>query len=176
MKLARAMAIKENRAYLVVLDPVNRRYLVGFDGDNDNDLLTLNFDTFGICKDTNGDRLPEGDVLVNGVPGCVKAMNFNRYGNDIIIGYGAGTVPPNGPNGDPIPVTGMNLTTSGVATTWARFITDGSFGTTGSVYFQHTGRGYSYAAVIRSTTGAMSLWRWNGDADSPGDTTWTELR
>ncbi len=182
------MAVKENRPYLVVIDrttKVNRRYLMGFDGDSNNNLLTLNQDTFGICKDTTvpPDRLPDGDVLVDGIPECVRRIDFDNYGPNVIIGYGSGITPPNGPPIGPggvaelIPPTGINLTTQGVgATTWAQLNTDGSFQTTGSVYFQHTGRGYSYAVAIRSATGAMTVWKWRGDADHTAETGWSELR
>ena len=82
MRVARAMAIKENREYLIVFDIANQRYLIGFDGDGDNDLVTVDSDTFGICNDADGDRLPNGDALVNGVPSCVRVVNLNDCGND----------------------------------------------------------------------------------------------
>ncbi len=52
MKVARAMAIKENRQYLVTFDttPGNQRYMMGF-SSNDGDLLDKDQDTFGICKE-----------------------------------------------------------------------------------------------------------------------------
>src|SRR3990172_13433210 len=46
MKLARAMAIKESRDYLIVFDTNNNRYYVGHDGDGD-DSLDDDEDTFG---------------------------------------------------------------------------------------------------------------------------------
>lgn len=175
MRVARAMAIKENREYLIVFDTTanNQRYLIGFDGDGDNDLVTVNSDTFGICNDTDSDRLPEGDALVNGVPSCVRVVNLNNCGNNIIFGYTAGTTPPNGPNSTAIPASGINF--SGTPPT-AEFDSDGSTDKTDSVYFQQTIRGYSYCVRISNTSSSMNMWKWDGDADNTGVTTWTEIR
>ena len=173
MRVARAMAIKENREYLIVFDIANQRYLIGFDGDGDNDLVTVDSDTFGICNDADGDRLPNGDALVNGVPSCVRVVNLNDCGNDIIFGYTAGTTPPNGPNASVIPVSGIVLLNG---TTVIDFNPDGSVGTTGSVYFQQTIRGYSYCVRISNTSGSMNMWKWDGDADDALNPNWTEIR
>ena len=177
MRVARAMAIKENREYLIVFDTTanNQRYLIGFDGDGDDDLITVDSDTFGICNDTDvpGDRLPNGDALVNGVPSCVRVVNLNDCGNDIIFGYTAGTTPPNGPNLSVIPASGINF--SGAPPT-AQFDSDGSTDKLGSVYFQQTIRGYSYCVRISTNSGQMNMWKWDGDADNTGVTTWTEIR
>src|SRR4030067_2158609 len=170
MRAARAMAIKENREYLIVFDIANQSYLIGFDGDGDNDLVTVDSDTFGICNDADGDRLPNGDALVNGVPSCVRVVNLNDCGNNIIFGYTAGTTPPNGPNASVIPVSGIVLLNG---TTVIDFNPDGSVGTTGSVYFQQTIRGYSYCVRISNTSGSMNMWKWDGDAENAGETTWT---
>ena len=175
MRVARAMAIKENREYLIVIDTTanSQRYLIGFDGDGDNNLITADSDTFGICNDADGDRLPEGDALVNGVPSCVRVVNLNDCGNNIIFGYTAGTTPPNGPNASVIPVSGIVLLNG---TTVIDFNPDGSVGTTGSVYFQQTIRGYSYCVRISNTSGSMNMWKWDGNAGNTGVTTWTEIR
>ncbi len=175
MRVARAMAIKENREYLIVFDTTanNQRYLIGFDGDGDNNLITTNSDTFGICNDADGDRLPEGDASVNGVPSCVRVVNLRDCGNDIIFGYTAGTTPPNGPNASVIPVSGIVLLNG---TTVIDFNPDGSVGTTGSVYFQQTIRGYSYCVRISNTSGSMNMWKWDGSSDDALDPNWTEIR
>jgi len=175
MRVARAMAIKENREYLIVFDTTanNQRYLIGFDGNGDNDLVTVNFDTFGICKDTDGDRLPNNDTAANGVPSCVRVVNLRDCGNNIIFGYTAGTTPPNGPNVSAIPASGVNF--SGIPPT-AEFDSDGSTDKLGSVYFQQTIRGYSYCVRISFNTGQMNMWKWDGDADNVGVPTWTEIR
>lgn len=179
MRLARAMAIKENRQYLIVFDTANQRYLMGFDGDNppDNDLTTLNTDTFGICKDTNNDRIPDTDVDANvdGVPDCVRVVNLSDCGNNIIFGYTAGTTPPNGPNVSVIPASGIDF---GGAPPFVSFSSDGSIG--GSppeyVYFQQTTRGYSNSVGVLNLVGSTSMWKWDGDANNALVTTWTELR
>jgi prepilin-type N-terminal cleavage/methylation domain-containing protein len=182
MKVTRAMAIKENREYVIVFDTANQRYLMGFDGDDldvdgdpdgDGDLITVDSDTFGICKDTDNDRLPEGDISVNGVPECVRIANISDYGSNVIFGYSTGTTPPNGPNGTAIPASGINFT--GVPPT-AEFDIDGSADKLGSVYLQHAGRGYSYCVRISNNSGSINMWRWDGDKDNTGVTTWTELR
>lgn len=174
MRLARTMAIKENREYLIVFDTEKQRYMIGFDGNGDNNLLTVDFDTFGVCKDTNNDRLPEGDILINGVPDCVKVVNLSDCGNNIIFGYGTGTTPPNSPNNrPPPPVSG--ITFSGEPPT-AEFDSDGSMDKLGSVYFQQTTRGYSYCVRISNQAGAINMWKWDGDKDNTTVTTWTEIR
>jgi prepilin-type N-terminal cleavage/methylation domain-containing protein len=182
IKLAKAMAIKENRRYLIVFDTARQRYLIGFDGDDlngdgisegDGDLTTVDSDTFGICKDSDNDRLPEGDIIANGIPECVRVVNLSNYGNNIIFGYGTGTSPPEGPNGTAIPLPGVNF--SGAPPT-AIFDSDGSMDKLGSVYFQHFGRGYSYCVRISNNSGSINMWKWNGDRDNPTETTWTELR
>jgi len=175
MRVAQAMAIKENREYLIVFDTTagNQRYLIGFDGDGDNNLTTLNSDTFGICKDADSDRLPENDNLVNGVPACVRVINLNECGNNIIFGYTTGTTPPNGPNSSAIPASGVNF--SGTPPS-ADFNADGSASKLGTVYFQQTTRGYSYCVIISNNAGSTNMWKWDGDADNTGVTTWMEMR
>lgn len=175
MRLARAMAIKENREYLIVFDTANQRYMMGFDGDSDNNLITLNLDTFGICKDNDGDRLPNNDTDSNGdgVPDCVKVVNLRDCGNNIQFG----TLADKGPNGETIECNGKTVC-FGNATNpiRAEFNPNGSAGNTGSAYFQHTARGYSYVVIISNNAGAMNMWKWDGDKDNPGVTTWKELR
>ncbi len=170
MRVARAMAIKENRKYLIVFDTANQRYMIGFDGDKDDNLTTVNYDTFGICKDTDNDRLPNGDVLVNGVPECVRVVNLRDYGNNISFG----TMATRNKDGNPIPA-GTLVTFSGTPPS-ARFNSDGSASILGTAYFQHTTRGYSYAVIVSNNAGAMNMFRWNGDKDNPNVTSWTEVR
>ena len=182
MRVAKAMAIKENRRYLIVFDTARQRYLIGFDGDDlngdgisegDGDLTTVDSDTFGICKDSDNDRSPEGDVLANGIPECVRVVNLSNYGNNIIFGYGNGTSPPQGPNSTVIPTTGVNF--SGKPPS-AEFDPDGSMDKLGSVYFQHTGQGSSYCVRISNASGNINMWKWEGDKDHSDLTTWNELR
>ncbi len=156
MRLARAMAIKENREYLIVFDTTNQRYLMGFDGDSDNDLVSVT-DGFGTCVGA----------------GCVRVVNLSDCGSNIILGYGTGTTPPNGPNASVIPASGVNF--SGTPPS-ADFNADGSMGKLGSVYFQQTTRGYSNCVRVSNLVGSTSMWKWDGDANNTGVTTWTELR
>lgn len=174
MRVARAMAIKENRPYIVVFDTVNSRYLIGFDGDNDSNLLTPNSDTFGICKDTDNDRLPNGDVLVNGVPQCVRVVNLSDSGANISFGYAAGTTPPNGPpNAQPTTIVPVpSGITFGGNPAWARFNADGSTPRLGTVYLQQTSRGLSYAVIVSNTAGSINVRKWDGDKDNTGVVTW----
>ncbi len=175
MRVARAMAIKENREYLIVFDTANQRYLMGFDGDGDNDLTTPNSDTFGICMDTDNDRLPEGDVAVNGVPSCVRVVNLNECGNGILYN----TLAPNGPDGpgDTICANGLGVCFGNTANpVRADFNADGSAGNLGSVYFQQTTRGYSYCVRISNNVGVTNMWKWDGDINNQTETNWTEIR
>lgn len=181
MKLAKAMAIKENREYLVTFDttPGNQRYMIGF-SSNDNDLLDLDADTFGLCKDTDvpPDRLPNGDVPHSApnadIPDCIKVINLSiQCGSNVIFN----TLAPNNPSGGALCANGVGVCFGATAAPIrADFNPDGSVGNLGSVYFQHTERGYGYVAVVSNTAGAMSLWKWNGDIDNASVTTWTELR
>lgn len=178
MRLARAMAIKENRQYMIVFDTANQRYMIGHSSTcvaGDCDLLDPNLDTFGICKDTDNDRYPNNDTDANGdgVPDCVRVVNLSDCGSNIIFGYGTGTTPPNGPNASVIPASGVNF--SGTPPS-ADFNTDGSMGKLGSVYFQQTTRGYSNCVRVSNNVGSTSMWKWDGDANNAGVTTWTELR
>ncbi|MGB9716418.1 MAG: pilus assembly FimT family protein [Thermodesulfovibrionales bacterium] len=182
MKLARAMAIKENRRYLIVFDIENQRYLIGFDGDDldgdgvpdgDGNLITLDSDTFGICKDNDNDRLPEGDVFVNGIPECVRVVDLRKYGNNIVFGYNTGTIPSQGPKKTTIPLSGLNFKGSPPS---AEFEPDGSMDKLGSVYLQHTGKGFSYCVRISNSSGNINIWKWDGDKDHPESITWNEVR
>ena len=40
----------------------------------------------------------------------------------------------------------------------------------------HTDRGFSYCVDIASVSGAMNMWKWNGDEDNLTEANWTELR
>jgi prepilin-type N-terminal cleavage/methylation domain-containing protein len=182
MRIARAMAIKENRKYLIVFDLENQRYLIGFDGDDlngdgipegDGNLMTPDSDTFGTCKDIDNDGLPEGDVLLNGVPGCVRVVNLGKYGNNIIFGYTTGIAPAQGPKKTAIPLTGVNFKGSPPS---AEFEPDGSMDKLGSVYFQHIGKGISYCVRISNSSGNINMWKWDGDKDHPESIIWRELR
>jgi len=174
MRLARAMAIKENREYLITFDTANNRYMIGH-SRNDGDLLDLDNDTFGICKDTDNDRYPNGDADANGdgIPDCVRVVNISECGSGISFG----TLAPNGPNGEPLCANGLGVCFGAtVNPVRANFNSDGSVDNTGYVYFQQTTRGYSYVVTIRNTAGATNMWKWDGDKDNTSVTTWKEIR
>ena len=163
MRLARAMAIKENREYLITFnEAAANSYSIGFDGDSNNSLLDI-ADGFGTCVGA----------------GCVRIVNLSDCGSNIIFGYATGTTPPNGPPYPPPPGTtipipsGINF--SGTPPS-ADFNADGSMGKLGSVYFQQTTRGYSNCVRVSNNVGSTSMWKWDGDANNAGVTTWTELR
>ncbi len=188
MRVARAMAIKEGRPYLIAFhlagDPdttVNPqgRYMIGFDADGDNDLTTVSAandgDTFGVCKDADGDRLPDADTDTNGdgVPDCVKVINLSDCGVDVEFGTDA----PNDPAGDAINCNGGTFCFGAAANpVRVQFNPDGSVSNLGSVYFRQAGRGYSYLVRVSNLSGSTSMWKWNGDAENPTETEWTEIR
>ncbi|HLC15726.1 MAG TPA: GspH/FimT family pseudopilin [Thermodesulfovibrionia bacterium] len=178
MRLAKAMAVKENREYLIIFESDKERYLIGHDGDEDGNLTTVGdavgklADTFGACKDTNNDLLPDTDKDANndGIPDCVKLIKVDKDYKDVVIGFGD-EIPPNGPNNSAIPDSGDNFGQNDVA-----FRADGSVDGIGSVYFQHVGKAYTYCVRISNYSGLTNLWRWDGDEDNPTKTEWTEIR
>jgi prepilin-type N-terminal cleavage/methylation domain-containing protein len=176
MRLARAMAIKENRTYTLIVEP--GRYLVGFDGNGDGSLDngdSLNKDGFGTCgcvdADGNGkiegnERIPTLDTLNgDGVPNCVKMVKLNTYG--ALVSFNLGVIPPKDPKGN----------TPLVTTNVYSFNPNGGI-TTGSVYLQETApdRGYTYCVRIPDATGSVDLYAWDGDSDNTTLTTWLEVR
>lgn len=146
MRMARTMAIKENRTYLITLDPSTNTYSIGFD-TNDNSSLADAVDVYG-----------QGPVRV------VDAQS--EYGNNVVLDSSNFAVnPPNGPGG---------VTISSQSS--FRFLPDSSSDPTGMVYFQHTGRGYTYCVELANTAGKLNLFLWQGDEDNTSETGWTELR
>ncbi len=176
MRLARTMAMKESRDYIMIFDTLNSRYMIGFDGDNDDNLTTLNQDTFGTCRDTDSDYLPNGDIYQSppnaDIPSCVRTGSLSKYGGYVMYGYGSGTTPPNGPNASVIPATGINFGSGGVGT--ITFSSDGSVSPQGSIYIQNDG--ISYCVRISTLVGGLNLWKWDGYSDDTTETNWTELR
>ncbi len=149
IRLARTMAIKENRRYLISFnESASNTYRVGFDGD------------------TNGSLLDATDEYGDGGP--VKLVDLSAtYGNDIVINNGFVTTPPNGPNGIAL--------TSALSFI---FEPDGSVSSTGTAYIQHksSSRGYTFCVELANVSGLTNLYLWQGDVYNNTDTAWTEIR
>ena len=179
MRAASAMAIKENREYLIIFDTANQRYLTGFDGDGDDNLVTVDSDTFGTCKDTDSDRLPNEDSDANGdgVPDCVRVVNISECGNGVSFGTSAPNGPDDDGDGSYDAVCSNGSVCFGTSELQrANFNADGSVDNTGYVYLQQTTRDYSYAVTIRNLAGSTNLWKWDGDENNLTVTNWTEIR
>jgi len=146
MRLARAMAIKDNRQYLIVFDLNNQNYSIGPDADQD------------------------GAIDPNSV---VRTVMFPEYGSNVDYG----TLAPNGPGGAGDAICANGKACFGATNPpRADLNPDGSAGLLGSVYFQHTERGYGYCVRVSTNAGTMNMWKWDGDKDNPGVTTWPEVR
>jgi prepilin-type N-terminal cleavage/methylation domain-containing protein len=152
IRVAKSMAMKENRQYLITFDTVGKTYRIGFDGNVDGDLLDVG-DTFGT--------------------GPVRLVDLqSRYGSKVDFGTlaPAGSLP-----GD----TCANGKVCFDGTTNNQYITfnrNGSIAETGSVYIMHTDRGFSYCINIINFSGSINMFKWNGDSDNTAVTEWTELR
>lgn len=174
MRLARTMAIKENRQYLVTFnengDPANS-YRIGFDGNNNNS-LTDPADGYGT--------------------GAVMLVNLQtRYGNEIVFGTGTANGPDE-PDTCPacIGIGGATVAFGGTAAPVRQeFNTDGTVSFTGSAFLMHNARGITYMMRISFRTGKIDLWKWDGDNANPAPPIvnncnnapvrycrWTELR
>ena len=156
MRIAKSMALKENRQYLITFDTPGKKYRIGFDGNGDGDLLDTGVDGFG-----------------TGPPvGPMRVVDFqSQYGGTVDYG----TLAPAGS------LPGDTCTNGKVCfgTTNNQYITfnrNGSIAETGSVYIMHNLRGFSYCVDILNVSGSMNMWKWNGDEDNTTETTWTELR
>ncbi len=149
IRLARTMAIKENRRYIITFnEDSSNTYRTGFDGD------------------TNGSLLDAVDEYGDG--GEVRLVDLTAaYGNNIVINNSFVVTPPNGPNG--IPLTYAASFT---------FEPDGSVGSTGTAYVQHnsSSRGYTFCVELANASGLTNLYLWQGDVNNSTDTAWTEIR
>lgn len=150
MRLARTMAIKENRPYLITFNEGNANsYRFGFDGNNNNSLLDP-ADGYGT--------------------GPVRSVNLqNEYGNEIMFG----TIAVNGPDQpDLCPACiGIGGSTVAFGATAAPvrqvFNPDGTASFTGSAFITHNGRGMAYMLRISFRSGKIDLWKWDGDNANP---------
>jgi len=156
MRLTRTMAIKENRTYLITLDPATNTYRIGVD-INDNGVLTDAEDVYG-RPDT---------AVPNDLGGPVRVTNVqNEYGVNVVLGESNFVLnPPNGPNGATI------STQSSFS-----FMADSSSSPNGMIYFQDNNRAYTFCIELANTSGKTNLFMWQGDENNTGVTAWTELR
>jgi prepilin-type N-terminal cleavage/methylation domain-containing protein len=147
MRLARTIAIKENRTYIITFNETANTYRVGFDGDG------------------NGSLMDAGDQY-NGA-GAVRVITIpTAYGGDVVLGSANYTInPPNGPNAMAIGDAAL-----------FDFNTDGSSNQTGTIYLQDTFRGYSACIELANSAGETNLYLWLGNADDTANTNWLELR
>jgi prepilin-type N-terminal cleavage/methylation domain-containing protein len=151
MRMAKTMAIKENRTYRVNIDLVANTYAIGFDGNSDGQLTTLNFDTFGVCNDSNNDRLPDNTNI-----DCVKRMSLkDLYGDSIKLLLS--TPLPNKQCGQD---TGTISQASPMTFT---FNADGTAGSPDSVYFENIAGGYIYCVKLAYATGKLDVYMWDKD-------------
>jgi len=148
MRLARTMAIKENRTYIMTFNETANTYRIGFDGDSNGSLLDA-------ADQYNG----ANPVKVIAVP--------TEYGGDLVLGSANFAVnPPNGPNAMVIADAGL-----------FDFDTDGSSDQIGEIYVQDTFRGYSACVELANSAGETNLYLWLGSSpDDTSNTNWAELR
>jgi prepilin-type N-terminal cleavage/methylation domain-containing protein len=148
MRLARTIAIKENRTYIMTFNETPNTFRVGFDADSNDSLLDA------------GDQYDgAGPVKVITIP--------TEYGADVVLGSANYAInPPNGPNAMAI-----------ADAAFFDFNTDGSSNETGTIYLQDTFRGYSACVELANSAGETNLYLWLGSApDNTSDTNWVELR
>jgi len=172
MRLARTMAIKENRNYLITFNEADvNTYSMGFDGDGNNMLIDP-ADGYGA--------------------GNVRTVDLSvSYGSEVLFG----TATIEGPDErDACPVCiaipGSTVAFGGTAgPVRQEFNPDGTISFTGSVFLMHATRGTTYMLRISNQAGKVDLWKWDGDNEMPAPPVvnqcnnaprrycrWTELR
>jgi len=149
MRLARTMAIKENRTYLITFNEgTANTYRIGFDGDSNGSLL---------------------DVVDGYGNGPVRVINLqDEYGNEIVFGTSTDTGPDQ-PDSCPncINIAGSTVSLSPTVPSREVFNPDGTVDFTGAVFITHNGRGFTYMLRISYRSGKFDLWKWDGDNDNP---------
>ena len=151
MRLARTMAIKENKPYLLTFDYVANVYRIGSD------------------EDDNGSLLDAVDEYGGATPARVVNLQ-TEHGINVVPGSANFTImPPNGPNGIAI-ADALSF----------QFNPDGSADSNpnGTVYFQYNAqnRGYTFCVELANSAGLIDLYVWQGHASNAGETGWNELR
>jgi len=148
MRLARTMAIKENRNYLITFNEGGANsYSIGFDGDG-NDKLTDIADGYG-----------EGNI---------RTVDLSvSYGVDVIFGTGAIEGPDERDTCPACIDIGASTFAFGGTAGPVRqeFNPDGTISFTGSVFLMHNTRGFTYMLRISNQAGKIDLWKWDGDHD-----------
>ncbi len=150
MRLARTMAIKENRQYLLTFNEgAGNIYYIGFDGDNNNSLL---------------------DAVDGYENGPVRIVDLaNEYGSNVVLDtINFVVVPPNGPN-----------TVAIGNAAFIAFSPDGTASpVTSYVYLQYSSpeRGYTFCVELANSTGKLNLYMWRGDIDNAGETNWLKIK
>ena len=152
MRLARTLAIKENRTYIITFNENAGEdiYRIGFDGSQppDNSLL-----------DDNVDRYENGPVREISMA-VDYGINISINPNNFVV------LPPNDPNGGVV---------ANVA--FFDFQPDGSTNTPGMAFIQHIApnRGFTFCVELANIAGLINLHIWDGDANNPAPT-WTQTR
>jgi prepilin-type N-terminal cleavage/methylation domain-containing protein len=160
MKIAKSMALKENRQYLITFDASGKKYRIGFDGDpTDGDLLDAE-DGFGTNVHGLGTHGPVR--LVDIRTQCGSAVDYGTLAPTASL---PGDTCSNG-----------KVCFGSTGHQYITFNRNGSITETGSVYMMHTDRGFSYCVGILNVSGSMNMWKWNGDEDNLTEPDWTELR
>lgn len=165
MRLARTMAVRENRAYLITFDLDANLYRVGVDMDSDNDLITPGVDRYGT-----------GPVL--------EIDLGDRYGETVIFGTLSIREPGDDLWASPASCNGHLVCFGNTANPIREEMNpDGSVENIGSVFIQHETRGFGYVVRVGDKAGRGDLWAWNGEKEKDGDVIqppdfphWTELR
>lgn len=181
-RLASTMAIKENRNYIIAFDTAANSYSVGFDTNDDGTP-----EGYGVGSEIDSD----GDGVADAA--AVRIVNLQTtYGSNVEFGTLATNVPDySQPNVCPScgSVTGSVFFAGSTGPVREVFNSDGSVAFVGSIFINHTVRGYSYMLRIRYLSGKMDLWMWDGDIDNQSPPTpvectnpplkycgWTEIK
>jgi prepilin-type N-terminal cleavage/methylation domain-containing protein len=148
MRLARTMAIKENRAYLVTFNEAEANsFTIGFDGDGNNKLT---------------------DAVDGFESGDVRTVRLKDHGNMLVFGSETNSGPDE-PKDCPacIDISGSTVAFGSTAGPVRQiFNSDGTVEFTGSAFVKHADRGITYMLRISYQTGKIDLWKWDGDKDN----------
>ena len=140
LRLARTMAIRENRAYIALFNIPANSYAIGFDA--------------------NGDGVPDG--YGSGPPrGAVLPQD---YGPSIAFGTSVGSGPA-APGACPACVAIGGTVSLGPATPLlVTFDINNTVDETpGTIFITHNIIGFTYMIRISSQAGKFDLWKWDGD-------------